>query len=132
MSDKATTVRRQNERELFRKHAEVLGVLANPLRHEIVHRLAEGDRTGSELVALTGASKATVSQHLSLLRAYGLVEAERRGRSVIYRLAYPQLAGACRLIDEVLLDQAEKASRLVGRANSTDVPSDVAAERSAS
>jgi ArsR family transcriptional regulator len=127
-----TTQRRQSERELFRKHAELFGVLANPLRHEIVHRLAESDRTGSELVALTGASKATVSQHVSLLRAYGLVAAERRGRSITYRLAYPQLAGACRLIDEVLLDQARQASRLVGREHNDDAPSLGAAEGSAS
>ena len=124
MADTAPGTQHQHdERELYRRHAEVLGVLANPLRHEIVHCLMEGDRTAGELIALTGASKATVSQHVSLLRAYGLVDAERQGRGVRYRLAYPQLGGACRLIDEVLLDQADKASRLVGRANSEDAPS---------
>jgi ArsR family transcriptional regulator len=98
------------ELELFRKHAEVLHVLSNPLRHEIVHRLAEADRTVGELVELTGASKSNVAQHLALLRAYGLVLSVRTGRSVTYRLAYFQVAQACALIDEVLQDQAAKAA----------------------
>lgn len=97
-----------SERELFRQHSEVLHVLSNPLRHEIVHRLAEAPRTATEVVALTGASKSSVSQHLALLRAYGLVKAERDGRSVTFTLAYPQVAQACALIDEVLSDQARQ------------------------
>jgi DNA-binding transcriptional ArsR family regulator len=110
------------ERELFRRHAEVLHVLSNPVRHEIVHRLAEADRTVGELTALTGASKSNVSQHLALLRVYGLVEAERSGRSISYCLTYPQLSDACRLIDEILLDQADKASRLFSQPGGDDTP----------
>ena len=98
------------ERDLFRRHAEVLHVLSNPLRHEIVHRLAETDRTVGDLVKATGASKSNVSQHLALLRAYGLVQPVRNGRSVTYQLVYRQVAQACALIDEILRDQAAKAA----------------------
>ena len=98
------------ERDLFRRHAEILHVLSNPLRHEIVHRLAEAERTVGDLGKSTGASKSNVSQHLALLRAYGLVEPRRDGRSVTYRLAYPQVAQACALIDEILRDQAAKTT----------------------
>jgi len=103
------------ELETFRKHSEVLHVLSNPLRHELVHRLAESDRSASELVDITGASKSNISQHIALLRTYGLVEARRDGRSVSYCLTYPQLAEACRLIDQILLDQANKGARLFGQ-----------------
>ncbi len=103
----------QGQRELYRKHAEVLHVLSNPLRHEIVHHLAAGPQTTGDLVGLTGASKSNVSQHLALLKAYGLIEQVRSGRSVSHRLAYPQLTEACRLIDEVLLDQARKSSAML-------------------
>ncbi len=121
-----------SERELFRRHAEVLHVLSNPVRHEIVHRLAEADRTAGELVALTGASKSNVSQHVALLHAHGLVEADRRGRSITYRLAYPQLADACRLIDEILLDQAHKAARLLTQPRGDDTPAAAGHPRSRS
>lgn len=107
-----TGVATETQRELFRKHSEVLHVLSNPLRHEIIHWLAEAERSAGELVELTGASKSNVSQHIALLRAYGLVDATREGRSISYRLAYPQLAEACRLIDEVLADQAARSAAL--------------------
>ena len=120
------------ERELFRRHAEVLHVLSNPVRHEIVHRLSEADRTVGELVTLTGASKSNVSQHLALLRAHGLVRPERTGRSISYRLAYPQLADACHLIDEILLDQADKASRLFSEPSGDHTPAQAGPPRSES
>jgi len=110
---RATDTTRE-ERDLFRLHAEILHVLSNPLRHEIVHRLAESGRTAGELVRLTGASKSNVSQHLALLRMYGLVDSERSGRSVTFSLAYPQIAQDCALIDEVLADQARKQLEVLG------------------
>jgi DNA-binding transcriptional ArsR family regulator len=99
-------------KDVYAAHAEVLHVLSNPVRHEIVHRLAAGPQSATSLVALTGASKANVSQHLALLRTHGLVTAERRGRSVTFTLAYPQLGQACQLIDEILADQASRNVRL--------------------
>lgn len=100
------------QRATYRAHADVMRVLASPLRHEIVHHLAAAERTGTELVALTRSSKANVSQQVTVLRQYGLVEARREGRSVVFSLAYPELAQACSLIDKVLADQARRKNRL--------------------
>jgi DNA-binding transcriptional ArsR family regulator len=107
------------QRATYRAHADVMRVLASPLRHEIVHHLVAGERTGSELVGLTGASKANVSQQVTVLRQYGLVETRRDGRSVVFRLAYPELAQACALIDKVLADQARRKTRLFAGADGT-------------
>ena len=45
-----------------------------------------------------GASQPNVSQHLAVLRSAGLVEAERDGREVRYRLADPDVMVACGLM----------------------------------
>ena len=66
--------------------AEILKVLASPRRLEILHRLADGPVDVGRLAAEIDASQPNVSQHLSLLRSAGLVEAERDGREVHYRL----------------------------------------------
>ena len=107
---------REGEREVFRRHAEVFHVLSNALRHEIVHRLAQGPRTVSSLVEECDASKSSISQHLAILRAYGLVEQRREGRTIQFSLRYPELAEACRLVDAVLADQGERSLRLHGLA----------------
>ena len=101
------------DRERFTAHADVMRVLSNPMRHEILHRIAGGVDTVTRLAATTGSSKPAVSQHVTVLRAHGFVSAERRGRSVHFTVAYPELAQACALIDGVLAEQAARTTRLL-------------------
>ncbi len=44
------------------------------------------------MLTQTGLEASHLSQHLSVLRRYGLVVSERRASVVYYRLAYPQVA----------------------------------------
>ena len=62
--------------EITRLQADVLKVLASPLRLEILHRLADGPLEVSRIAAAIGASQPNASQHLSVLRAAGLVDPE--------------------------------------------------------
>ena len=55
----------------------------------IIDRLNEGEASAGELVALVGTDASTVSKHLSILRAHGIVEDRRAGASVFYRLLTP-------------------------------------------
>jgi DNA-binding transcriptional ArsR family regulator len=82
--------------------AEVLKTLASPRRLEILHALERGPHEVGRLAEAIGASQPNVSQHLSLLRSVGLVEAERSGREVRYRLADPDVIVACRIMRGVL------------------------------
>jgi len=88
--------------EITTLQAEVLKVLASPRRLEILHRLAEGPREVGRLAAELGLSQPNVSQHLAVLRATGIVEAEREGREVRYRLTDPDVMVACALMRGVL------------------------------
>ncbi len=67
--------------------ARYFRVLGNPTRLRIVEALLDGERTVSELVGLVEAPQGRVSNHLACLRWCRLVEAERRGRRVVYRIA---------------------------------------------
>jgi DNA-binding transcriptional ArsR family regulator len=62
-------------------------VLGDPTRLRIIEALLERERTVSELVELLGTSQSKVSNHLACLRWCRFAEAERRGRSVVYRIA---------------------------------------------
>jgi DNA-binding transcriptional ArsR family regulator len=61
-------------------------VLGDPTRLAIVELLAERPRTVSELVEATGSPQSRVSSHLACLRWCRIVEDERHGRHVTYRL----------------------------------------------
>jgi DNA-binding transcriptional ArsR family regulator len=82
--------------------AEVLKTLASPRRLEILHVLARGPIEVGRLAEVIGATQPNVSQHLATLRAAGIVEAERDGREVRYRLADPDVMVACGVMRGVL------------------------------
>jgi len=67
-------------------------VLGHPTRLRIVEALVERERTVSELVALLGAPQSRVSNHLACLRWCRVVDSERRGRTVTYRIADERVA----------------------------------------
>ena len=66
--------------------AEVFKALAHPSRLLMVDELAQRERCVCELTALVGADTSTVSKHLSVLKAAGVVQDERRGSQIWYRL----------------------------------------------
>ena len=90
--------------------AEVLRTLANPRRLEILHALADGPIEVGRLAMLIGATQPNVSQHLAILRSAGIVEAQRDGREVRYRLADPGRDGRVR--PDARLSSSDRLSRL--------------------
>jgi DNA-binding transcriptional ArsR family regulator len=82
--------------------AEVLKTLASPRRLDILHALTPGWLEVGRLADTIGASQPNVSQHLAVLRSAGLVESERVGREVRYRLADPEVMVACGIMRAVL------------------------------
>jgi ArsR family transcriptional regulator len=64
----------------------LLRLFADPLRAELVSRLAVGELCTCHLADDTGALPSAVSNHLRRLREAGVVETERRGRYTYYRL----------------------------------------------
>jgi ArsR family transcriptional regulator, virulence genes transcriptional regulator len=71
--------------------AELLKSLSNPARLRILCALVPQVRSVGELELALGRSQSYVSGQLARLRAEGLVEAERDGRVMRYRLADPRL-----------------------------------------
>jgi DNA-binding transcriptional ArsR family regulator len=76
--------------------------LASAPRLEILHRVAARPVEVRRLAEDLGLSQPNVSQHLAVLRAVGLVEADRDGREVRYRLADPEVMVACGIMRGVL------------------------------
>jgi ArsR family transcriptional regulator len=60
--------------------------LADETRRGILEFLRAGPRTSGEIAAQFHSSWPTISRHLAVLRAGGLVVAERRGQEIYYEL----------------------------------------------
>ncbi len=95
-------VRRRSRR--LEKRAQVIKALAHPSRLLMVDALSGGERCVCELQELVGADMSTVSKHLSLLKAAGVVLSEKRGQQVWYRLRVPCLLSVFSCVDAVFED----------------------------
>ncbi len=72
-----------------RRQATVFKALGHPARLQVVKELAGGERCVCDLVDLTGLGWSTVSRHLAVLKSVGVIEDEKRGLQVFYRLRMP-------------------------------------------
>jgi len=66
-----------------------LRLMSHPERLLMLCRLDEGEASVGELVALTGLSQSSVSQHLAMLREEGVVSIRGEAQTRYYRLADP-------------------------------------------
>lgn len=80
------------------KATAFLKSLAHEGRLEVLCKLAEGPSTVGGIEEALGLSQSAVSQLLMRLRADGVVEARRSGRSVVYRLATPEVVAIISLL----------------------------------
>jgi DNA-binding transcriptional ArsR family regulator len=85
-----------------------------PKRLELLDLLCQGPRTVEKLAEQAGLSIANASRHLQVLRAARLVEAEKRGLYVEYRLADDEVCRfsvALRKLAEARLAEVEQITR---------------------
>lgn len=83
---------RSDEVALAAERARFLKVLGNPWRLRILSILVEGPRQVGDIEDALGLGQAYVSQQLARLRAEGIVEGDRSGRVVAYRVVDARVA----------------------------------------
>lgn len=93
--------------DTFRMQARVLKALAHESRLQIVDRLSRGESSVGELTELVGSDRTTVSKHLALLRAHGIVTDRRDGNLVYYSLLTPCVVSFLSCATQVLRERGE-------------------------
>ena len=73
---------------------KVFKALADPTRRHVLELLRERPMVAGELSGHFEVSKPTMSAHFAVLRGAGLVEAERHGKTILYRLKLSVLEDA--------------------------------------
>jgi rhodanese-related sulfurtransferase/biotin operon repressor len=105
---------RRYKQALYSQFARVGSALASERRLELLDLLAQAPRHVEALAAEAEMSVANASQHLQNLRTAGLVESERNGNRIVYRLAggsVLRLWLALRHVGESRLADVERIAR---------------------
>jgi len=85
---------------VVKRRALVLKALGHPSRVRIVELLSKGETCVCEIAPVVKADMSTVSRHLAVLRNAGIIEDDKRGLNVFYRLATPCVLDFFRCIDQ--------------------------------
>ncbi len=110
---------------LYPQFARVGHALASERRLELLDLLAQAPRHVEALAAETETSVASVSQHLQVLRHARLVETERQGTRVVYRLADGRVLDlwlALRAVAESRLAEVGELARTFAIPGANDAP----------
>jgi len=98
---------------LYAEFAVLARALANPHRLELLDLLAQGERSVEDLAQEANLSVTNASAHLQVLRRARLVEADKRGLYVVYRLADAQVFALWRALRECGSAQLAEVQRLI-------------------
>jgi rhodanese-related sulfurtransferase len=98
---------------LYAEFATLGKALASAHRLELLDLLGQGERSVDELAAEAGLSLANASAHLKVLRQARLVDADKRGLNVVYRLAAPEVFQLWRTLRDLGTARLAEVDRLV-------------------
>jgi len=94
----------------YEARAAVIKAMAHPTRLFIIDELSRGEKCVCSLRDLIGADISTVSKHLSVLKDAGILEDEKRGQQVFYRLRMPCILNFFGCVEDVLVANARRMS----------------------
>lgn len=97
---------------IYEMQSELCHCMSQPARLQILHLLFDGPKNVGDIAKLTGLEQPTVSRNLGILRNKGIVNAERRGQEIIYRVANPKMVEVCNLMRQVLSEQIAERSKM--------------------
>jgi len=100
-------------KELYEIHADICKVFSNPTRLEILDLLRKGEMSVTELIEKAKLSQANISQHLSIMKAKGIVASSRDGKNIYYKLTNPKIIKAFDIIREVLAERLRENGKIV-------------------
>jgi rhodanese-related sulfurtransferase len=105
---------REIKNALYEQVARIAKAVASPKRLELIELLCQAPKSVDTLAAEAEISIKLASAHLKELRANRLVETERQGKRIVYRLASPEISRfwvALRVLAEDRLFELQEAMR---------------------
>ncbi len=99
---------------LFEARAQVIKALGHPTRLFVVNELSKNERCVCELQQMIGSDMSTISKHLSVLKAAGIIADDKRGNQVFYSLLVPCVMNFFDCVESVLQLKAKQTTELLG------------------
>lgn len=97
----------------FEKRAKILKAMAHPTRLWIIEELYYGEKCVCEFVDKIDADFSTISKHFSVLKKAGIVDSQKKGKQVYYRLKVPCILQFMGCVEAVIESQSKFIQKAV-------------------
>ena len=98
---------------LLQHKADFFKSMASPVRLRLLEILAGADSSVGELAAQVGVNPSTASRHLSQLKAAGVIESNRQGPALVYRLSDERVGELLTVARSIIATRIQKTSALL-------------------
>lgn len=103
----------KKDKKKYEAKAKILKALAHPTRLWMVEQLADREHCVCEFADAVDSDFSTVSKHLAVLKQSGIVEDDKRGKQVYYRLKVPCVLNFMSCVEAVLESQLKTQAALI-------------------
>ncbi|MGE0587082.1 MAG: ArsR/SmtB family transcription factor [Cyclobacteriaceae bacterium] len=105
--------KREFKDKVYSELAKITKSMANPHRLEIIELLAQGEFSVEQIADQTNLSIANASQHLQVLKVAQLVEINRQGNFIYYRLSNSNVFKAWKALRELGVERIAAIEKVV-------------------
>lgn len=94
--------------DVYHRQAKILKALAHPTRLYIAGLLAKGPLCVCRITEKIGDDVSTISKHLSVMKAAGILSSEKKGLQVVYTLETPCVTQVFFCASRVITSKAKR------------------------
>jgi len=105
--------KREFKDKVYGELAKITKSMANPHRLEIIELLAQGEFSVEQIASQTNLSIANASQHLQVLKVAQLVEINRQGNFIFYRLSNSNVFKVWKALRELGVERIATIEKVV-------------------
>lgn len=94
-----------DNQEDIKKASSIFRAVGHPLRKRMLQLLAEKQQAKvTEIYVSLKIEQSVASQHLKILREANIVETQRRGKVILYKVNYDHLSKLEKIVSEIISD----------------------------
>lgn len=83
---------------VFQRAAEIFRLMSTPIRVKIISTLCHGEKNVTEILSEITTTQPNLSQHLNVLYQARVLDKERRGNQIFYRINNHDVVALCRTL----------------------------------
>lgn len=83
---------------VFQRAAEIFRLMSTPIRVKIISTLCHGEKNVTEILSEIDTTQPNLSQHLNMLYQAQVLDKERRGNQIFYRINNHDVVALCRTL----------------------------------